>query len=221
LGWNVTVPHKQRMLAHLHEMSQEVRAIGACNTVRVHDDGRLEGFNTDTIGFVQGLRAVGGISEGADAVLLGAGGAARAVAYALASAGHSVLVLARRSQQAEQLAGELAPFVPLPIRHGRLDRPKLEEALREAELLVNCTPAGMWPHEHETPLPEGTHLPAHLLVYDLIYNPRPTRLLRQAQAAGCRTQDGLEMLVQQGAACFQIWTGRRAPITVMRKAVAG
>ena len=218
-GWNVTVPHKQRMLAYLHEMSDEVRAVGACNTVRVQD-GRLVGFNTDVVGFMEGMVAAGSIAPGAGAVVLGAGGAARAVAYALASAGHSVLVLARRPQQAAELAGALAPFVPVPVRHDRLERSILEAGLADAQLLVNCTPAGMWPHEHQPPLPAGTRLPAHLLVYDLIYTPRRTRLLRQAHAAGCRTQDGLEMLVRQGAAAFHIWTACPPPVAVMRQAVA-
>jgi shikimate dehydrogenase len=215
-GWNVTVPHKQAMLPYLNEMSDEVRATGACNTVRV-DDGRLTGFNTDIAGFIGGLEEVGGIEPGSKAVLLGAGGAARAVAFALSRVDHPVVILSRRLEQAAQLAASLCP------EHAEISGGLLEEAtfgayLADASLLVNCTPVGMWPDVESSPLREGTPLHDGLLVYDLVYNPRPTRLLKQATAAGCRTQDGLSMLVNQGAEAFKIWTGAEAPVAIMRKA---
>jgi shikimate dehydrogenase len=210
-GWNVTVPHKESVPACLDEMSEEVRATGACNTVRV-ERGTLLGYNTDVAGFLAGLEEAGGIPPGSKAVLLGAGGAARAVVWALLRAGHDVLILSRRAEQAGALAGALN------ARHGTLDVPTLSRALGGAEMLVNCTPAGMWPHDDAAPLPEGVRLPESTLVYDLIYRPRPTRLLREASMAGCRTQDGLAMLVYQGAAAFEIWTGRAAPVATMRQA---
>ena len=217
VGWNVTVPHKERMLAYLDERSEAVQATGACNTVRV-EGRRLAGFNTDPAGFTAGLDEAGGIPPGAKAVLLGAGGAARAVAWALARMGCEVVVLSRRSEQAEALARALLPGCSSEIRHGELTGAALTEELRTAGLLVNCTPAGMWPHVEQSPLPEGTRLVRDLLVYDLVYRPRPTRLLREAVAAGCRTQDGLAMLVHQGAAAFELWTGLQAPTSVMRQA---
>jgi shikimate dehydrogenase len=101
---------------------------------------------------------------------------------------------------------------------GALDTPALALALDGASLLVNCTPVGMWPHTDATPLPEDVRLPEGLLVFDLVYRPRPTRLLLEVAMAGCRTQDGLAMLVHQGAAAFEIWTGLTAPVDTMRQA---
>jgi shikimate dehydrogenase len=216
-GWNVTVPHKERMVAYLDEADDAVRATGDCNTVRV-EGGRLSGFNTDAAGFMAGLDEAGGIEPGSRVVLLGAGGAARAVAWALAQAGHDVLVLARRPEQAEALAAALRSPAGVAPAHGDLDSATLDSELKRAALLVNCTPSGMWPHEQESPLPEGLRLRGHLLVYDLVYRPRPTRLLQDAAASGCRTQDGLAMLVNQGAAAFELWTGQAAPRALMREA---
>ncbi len=216
-GWNVTVPHKERMLSYLDSWSDEVRATGACNTVRV-EDGRLTGFNTDPVGFIRGLKEAGGVEAGSHAVLLGAGGAARAVAWALSRGGHSVHILSRKPQQAAILAEGMEPYSCAPMAHGNLDRIILEEVLHDASLLVNCTPAGMWPHTEESPLPQDVQLLKHLLIYDLVYRPRPTRLLVNAKREGCRTQDGLAMLVHQGAAAFELWTGRQAPVATMRQA---
>jgi shikimate dehydrogenase len=210
-GWNVTVPHKEGMVSLLDEMSDEVRAIGACNTVRV-EGGRLRGFNTDTTGFMRGLEEAGGIGAESRVVVLGAGGAARGVAWALRQAGHEVIILSRKPEQASALAGALGAY------SGPLDRITLESALEGAALLVNCTPAGMWPNTEQSALPDDVHLPANMLVYDLVYRPRPTLMLQKATHAGCRTQDGLAMLVYQGAAAFELWTGRRAPVETMRKA---
>lgn len=217
-GWNITVPHKARMVRYLDEQRAEVRATGACNTVCVEGD-RLIGFNTDQAGFLFGLDEAGGIEAGSRAIVLGAGGAARAVAWALAQAGHSVLLLARNGEQAAFLSQTLRASSGCTIQHCSLDTATLAKALPGASLLVNCTPAGMWPHTEESPLPEETLLPAHLLVYDLIYRPRPTCLLRQAASVGCRTQDGLSMLVNQGAASFEVWTGLPAPRAVMLAAL--
>ncbi len=216
-GWNITVPHKERMVAYLDEAELEVKATGACNTVRL-EDGRLVGYNTDVAGFLAGLEEVGGIPEGSRVVLLGAGGAARAVAWALATSGHNVVVLARNASQASSLAHSLLVTASLSIESGSLDTTTLDATLDSVNLLVNCTPAGMWPNIEAMPLPDTLNLPAHLLVYDLVYRPRPTRFLIKAAKAGCRTQDGLAMLVRQGASAFEIWTGLRAPVEVMRQA---
>jgi shikimate dehydrogenase len=129
-----------------------------------------------------------------------------------------VCILSRRPGQASALAQALSADAPSPLLHGTLDSANLASALEGASLLVNCTPAGMWPQDAENPLPEGVRLPEGMLVYDLVYRPRPTRLLWKAHEAGCRTQDGLAMLVHQGAAAFELWTGRRAPVDTMRQA---
>jgi shikimate dehydrogenase len=219
-GWNVTVPHKERMVSLLDEASDEVLVIGACNTVRV-ENGQLLGFNTDPAGFMRGLADAGGIQRGTRVVLLGAGGAARSVAWALSRKGYELLILSRDPEQSEQVAKSLTSRTHRNIESGSLHGVSLGDALKEAAMLVNCTPIGQWPHTNESPLPANVRLPEHLLVYDLVYRPRPTRLLRDAQIAGCRTQDGLAMLVNQGAASFRIWTGQEAPLEVMWEAVLG
>ncbi len=217
-GWNVTVPHKERMVSLLDEASDEVLVIGACNTVRV-EDGQLLGFNTDPVGFMRGLADAGGIQRGSRVILLGAGGAARSVAWALSRKGYELLILSRDPEQSEQVAKSLVSRTHRNIESGSMQAVSLGDALKGAAMLVNCTPVGQWPHTNESPLPANVRLPDHLLVYDLVYRPRPTRLLRDAQIAGCRTQDGLAMLVNQGAASFRIWTGHEAPLEVMWEAV--
>jgi shikimate dehydrogenase len=127
-------------------------------------------------------------------------------------------VVSRRAEQAPALAGSLRGSAGIEIKPAKFRAETLNRLLPTAGLLVNCTPAGMWPHEQETPLPEGVSLPEGMLVYDLVYRPRPTRFLLEAQAAGCRTQDGLAMLAHQGAAAFALWTGLQAPVEVMRRA---
>ena len=215
-GANVTVPHKTAVLPLLDEVQPGAAAVGAVNTI-VHDGLQLIGYNTDLAGFWQALAEVGGAPAGGRAVVLGAGGAARAACAALLQHGIPVLVLARRMEAAHQLADELGDLGP--IGGGPLAAATLRLVLRDAALLVNATSVGMWPAVDASPLPPGVPLPPHLLVYDLVYRPRQTRLLAQAAAAGCRTLDGQGMLLHQGAAAFTLWTGQPAPIAVMRAAL--
>jgi shikimate dehydrogenase len=214
-GANVTVPHKTAVQRWLDDLSGAARGLGAVNTI-VHEDGRLIGHNTDVTGFWQALAEVGGVAPGRRAVVLGAGGAARAVCWALLAHEVYVTVLARRVAAAEELLN-MADYGKSEA--GTLDAPTLAAALKKAALLVNATPTGMWPHADESPLPPGVALPRSLLVYDLVYRPRRTRLLAQAEAAGCPTVDGLGMLLHQGAAAFELWTGELAPLAVMRAAL--
>jgi shikimate dehydrogenase len=214
-GANVTVPHKTAVLPLLDDLSAAARRLGAVNTI-VHDGERLVGHNTDVTGFWAALEEAGGLNPGSRAVVLGAGGAARAVYWALHEHAVPTTVLARN-------VGAAAALLTLTDRGdgqaGTLDSITLRLALEGATLLVNTTSAGMWPQADESPLPPGMTLPSSLLVYDLVYRPRRTRLLAQAAAAGCRTLDGLGMLLHQGAAAFTLWTGEPAPLTVMRAAL--
>jgi shikimate dehydrogenase len=214
-GANVTVPHKTAVLPLLDDLSGAARLLGAVNTIVV-DDGRLIGHNTDGTGFWQALAAVGGVGPGRRAVVLGAGGAARAVCWALLVHEVYVTVLARRVGAAEDV---LSMADVGGGEAGALNARTLSAALNGAALLVNATPVGMWPHADESPLPPGVVLPPGLLVYDLVYRPRRTRLLAQAEAAGCRTLEGLGMLLHQGAEAFELWSGLRPPLPVMRAAL--
>lgn len=205
-GVSVTLPHKVAVMEWLDRLDPLAEKIGAVNTI-VNADGVLTGYNTDCFGAVGALVQQTDISA-RHVAILGAGGAARAIGWGVVDAGARVTVVNRSVENGAQLAKELgADFVPLD----RIDTV-------EPDILVNTTPVGMHPHTGETPVPAGI-LRQGMLVMDIVYTPLKTELLRQAQAAGSRTIDGLTMFVLQGARQFELWTGREAPVDVMRAVV--
>jgi shikimate dehydrogenase len=215
LGANVTLPHKQAVMPMLDVLEPEAARIGAVNTIYKDPAGRLVGANTDAPGLLGDLDEAGLGLAGRAALLLGASGAARAAAFALAGAGLARLIIANRSlARAEELVASLhaAPAeAPLPaIQAVALADPALPALVAAADLLINATSLG-W-HADETPLPDPP-VSSRTFVYDMVY--RPTRLLREAAARGARTRDGAGMLVHQGALAFTRWTGRLAPLDVM------
>jgi shikimate dehydrogenase len=215
-GLNVTVPHKQAVMAGLDEISPEALAIGAVNTID-HRDGRLTGYNTDAHGIRASLRDDGGLERLPSCVaLLGAGGAARAILYALLADDdvERVLLLNRTTSRAEVLADELGGGDRVSI--GSLTG---TDGLHDAGLVINSTSIGMTPDAEASPLGDGAGLHDGMVVVDIVYKPLRTRLLQQAAAAGARTVDGLGMLVHQGARAFEIWTGVTPPVDVMRAAL--
>jgi shikimate dehydrogenase len=211
-GFNVTVPHKISILPFLDELDDLARKVGAVNTV-VNDAGRLKGYNTDVVGFKRALDAAGFDPRCQKAVILGAGGVARAAAYALAEMDASIIIITR--------PGSLDKGKALASMIGHcafaLDTSGLEASLNGAALLVNATSAGMHPRLDETLVPQELLTPS-LTLFDMVYVPRDTRLLREAKAAGCRVIEGLEMLLYQGAAAFELWTGAQPSIEIMRQA---
>ncbi len=192
-GLNVTVPHKRRLLALVEDLTPAAQAIGAVNTLFLQD-GRLWGDNTDAPAFWDDLQA-GGLAAGKRALLLGAGGAARAVAWVLREKGWSVWVMARN----ETAAAALVDAFALRGALGWL------EAAPRVDVLVNCTPVGMWPQQAASPWPDDRPLPA-AAVYDLVYNPAETRLLAQARAQDLPARNGWGMLQRQAARAFARWT---------------
>jgi shikimate dehydrogenase len=235
-GLNVTIPHKQAVFPWLDGLSAEAGAIGAVNTI-VRQGQRLAGLNTDAAGFQADLKRLGWFdgevalhaqSEPPHALVLGAGGSARAVAYALAQANWKVSVAARRIQQAEQLAASLqrpaagATGAAIPARQA-ITPVRLEpDGLRlepPPALIANATPVGMAPNSEASPWPANLPLPAGCSVYDLVYNPGETALVRAARKAGRPAANGLGMLIEQAALAFEAWTGREAPREAMRQAV--
>ncbi len=267
-GANVTIPHKEAILSLLDGVSETAREIGAVNTI-INRDGKLFGENTDVYGFIQTLTAYGFSPRGASVVILGAGGAARAVAWGLARAGVAeIALLNRTSSRALALAAQLSacwPALVLEINNNA--------ALAHADLIVNATPVGMWPSVDASPLafdhggvcqcerqslerewkgerslqrsnktdsfpsqgdcprwqspsgmchfaPRAMTIKKGVVVFDLIYNPRRTRLLREAEERGATVIDGLDMLVYQGARAFGLWTGCAAPVEVMQHAAS-
>ncbi|WP_456447739.1 shikimate dehydrogenase [Oceanithermus sp.] len=205
-GVNVTVPHKRRILPLLDELDPVAAAIGAANTI-VNREGRLVGHNTDADGFYWALEREGLCSG--EALVLGAGGAARAVVHALVTRGWLVGVYNRTLARAQSLVEEVGGWLVVPQ--------KLEKAVRRTPLLVNATSVGL-DDPQASPLPPGV-LPESGGVVDLVYRPLETRLLREARAAGLATQDGLAMLLGQGVRAFELWTGRPAPVAVMERAL--
>jgi shikimate dehydrogenase len=218
-GANVTVPHKEAIRVHLDALSPEAEGIGAVNTV-IPRDGRLLGHNTDGVGFIASLREGGMDPRGARVLLLGAGGGAKGVSYALAAEGTAEITVANRSpERAEALVGALAArfrrcqFLALPLQ-----APGVAEAVKSADVLINATSVGLAPGE-TLPLDLGGLRPT-TLVCDLIYRPLETAFLEAARGKGCRVLNGLGMLLHQGAAGFRLFTGVDAPLDAMRAALA-
>ena len=219
LGANVTVPHKERIRSYLDDLEPLAKALGAVNTI-VKEDGRLVGYNTDARGFLEALRKDGACDpKGLSVLVLGAGGAARAAVFALVHAGVASLTIANRTlARAETLAGEFEA-TGAGVEAVPMEESALAGVCKNADLIVNTTSMGMrhGAAEGETPLKASTIQP-QTLVYDLVYNPAETPLLVEAKAAWAKTLGGLPMLVYQGAASFELWTGRPAPIEVMLEA---
>lgn len=218
-GANVTIPHKLAVMEYLDEVGREALAIGAVNTI-VNQDGSLKGYNTDGRGAIHALEEAYGELEGVKAVIIGAGGAARAIGYHLSAKARRITILNRTPSRAEELAAHLSsmPECNASVEPSPLIRSELEEALKEADILINTTPVGMTPDVEGTPVDESLIRPG-TLVFDTVYNPLRTRLLREAEEAGARTLSGLRMLVYQGAAAFRLWTGVEPPVELMYDAV--
>jgi shikimate dehydrogenase len=218
-GLNVTIPHKQAVISFVDEITPVAAAVGAVNTI-IRRENCLVGDNTDVMGFMADLRnQVPGWSlltqrQDRAALVLGAGGAARAVVYALASCGWKVRVASRRLEQAENLIEDLkrnSGDQVLDLEPVALEKNPLRNAAPDCQLIVNATPAGMFPNITTNPWPEGVPYPNDAFVYDLVYNPAETTLVREARLLGLKAVSGAGMLVDQAALAFEIWTGRPAP----------
>lgn len=205
-GFSVTIPHKEAIIGHLDGCDPLARAIGAVNTVVVRRGGKLYGYNTDYVGVLTALSRRIPL-RGSRVLILGAGGAARAVAFALAESGASVCVTARRPARAKALARA--------VEGEAIERRAIRRQFFDA--IVNATPVGMHPRENASPL-EAFELNCRL-VFDTVYRPQQTKLLKLAARRGIETVTGVEMFLAQGAAQWEIWTGERAPLAAMRRAV--
>jgi shikimate dehydrogenase len=217
-GVNVTIPHKVAVVQLLDKLDPLAERIGAVNTI-VNDEGILTGYNTDATGFLQTLHDRNIEPAEKKVLLLGAGGAARAIGHILTREKARVTILNRKQDLswAEDLAARLSRNYKTEVKALELTAENLKKAVNNAEILVNATSLGMSPEIDSTPVPAEL-LRADLTVFDVVYNPLQTRLLREAKAVGAQTIDGLEMLVRQGAVSFEIWTGVKPPVEVMREA---
>lgn len=204
-GVSCTIPHKTLVVPYLDEINETAKKIGAVNTI-VNNNGHLVGYNTDWQGIVAPLEAVTTI-KGKRVALLGAGGAARAVIYGITKQGGHVTIFNRTLQTAEALAQEFSCNV-LPLDQ--------REAVQNMDIIINATSIGLHPHSDQTPLPKDYILKSHV-VFDAVYNPIETRLLREAKEQGATTIAGYEMLLHQGAAQFKLYTHLEAPVAIMRE----
>jgi shikimate dehydrogenase len=215
LGFGVTAPYKQLSMQHIDEIEEGARAIGAVNNGVRLGDGTLVGFNTDASGFLSALDSMGTSPAGRSVVVVGAGGAARAVVWALLSAGaRSVLVANRSPDRARDLAEDMAGYGE--VSAGSFAPENLGRALETADIAINATTVGMT--VDDIPF-DVTPLPEHAVVFDLVYVPPKTPLVLAAEARGLTVCNGLEMLVRQGEIAFERWTGIGSTASIMRTAL--
>ncbi len=215
-GWNVTIPHKVAIMDYLDAIDETAKAIGAVNTV-VYENGKWVGYNTDGPGYFRSLEEEWSLPfTRLNVVIVGAGGAARAVGYTLAKAGvPHITVLNRTLSKAEALGKQLSPMARTEVRP--LNEGK--KTIEKADLIINTTSVGMVPKCDETPFPVEW-LGRGQYVSDLIYHPQETALLRGAKARGAQVQSGMGMLVYQAVIAFEKWTGKKAPVSLMKQVLA-
>ena len=220
-GLNVTIPHKQNVIPFMDELTPTAKAIGAVNIIYMRES-KLIGDNTDAPGFLADLnkflttvpyrddktRSHGELN----ALVLGAGGSARSIVYALCNDGWHVTIAARRLEQAQQLASSFTQYAT------RITNPA-DLQLSTFDLIVNTTPLGMTPNVDQSPLPENTSLSKHTKIYDLVYNPCETKLVREARSQGLSAITGLGMLIEQAALGFELWTGLKPPKDILYASV--
>lgn len=213
-GLNVTIPHKQNIIEYMDELTPVANAISAVNTIYLRE-GKLVGDNTDASGFLSDLkRHIGNweLGAGKSVLILGAGGSARAVVYALADHGWIITITSRRLEQAQELAAQFKNAKTIELNFQTFQPSNVQ-------LIVNTTPVGMAPNVDRSPLPGNLSLPSNAFVYDLVYNPGETKLVRDARTQGLSATTGLGMLIEQAALSFEIWTGCITPRDVLFEAV--
>jgi len=216
-GFNVILPHKTAIIKFLDELDEAAQEVGAVNTI-LNDEGRLIGYNTDGSGAAMALEEQDVDPSDKRIILIGAGGAARAIAFTLARGARSIFVLNRTQHRALKLAKDIERRIGKKILTRSLTRNSLLEALQDADILINATSVGMYPKTKQT-VATRKILHSGMVVFDIVYNPVKTLLLSEAEAAGAKAITGVGMLVHQGAEAFKIWTGHSPPVEVMRRAV--
>lgn len=217
LGLNVTIPHKVSIMKYLDKIDSNAKNIGAVNTV-INKDGGLIGYNTDGAGALAALKRGNGDPAGKKVVLLGAGGAARAISFSIAPFASRLVVLNRTRSKATSLVKAIKKRLNINIAGEELTINTLSRELADTELLINTTSVGMFPKIEET-LVDRHLIKPNMVVFDIIYNPPETRLLREATASGAKALNGINMLVNQGALSFKLWIGLKPPIDVMLRAI--
>jgi shikimate dehydrogenase len=220
VGFNLTMPHKNKVVEFLDEVSEDARIIGSVNTVK-NENGNLVGYNTDGRGFIKALQEAGVDSKGKKIVMVGAGGAARAVAIQLAYDGAREIVMFNRTvSKAEEIMSTINKNIPSSKgRALEMNETILKEELKDSAVLINCTSLGMEAAIDKSIVTTSETLHKDLFVADIVYDPPKTKLLSIAEEAGCKTMNGLGMLIWQGAIAFKIWTGQDMPVDLIKKEI--
>lgn len=214
-GFNVTIPHKIEVMNYLAELDEVASLIGAVNTI---DFKNMKGYNTDGIGAIKAIEEVSSVKD-KNVLVAGAGGASRAISFYLAKYGaESITILNRNADRAQKLAGDVSDSnLIADVKSDSIS--KINNYLNDADILVDTTPLGMDPHVDDEPIAKAGNMHEDLVVFDAVYNPNETVLLKEAIKAGAKPIYGIKMLLYQGAESFKIWTGIDAPIDVMEKAL--
>jgi shikimate dehydrogenase len=218
-GANVTIPYKVAIMEYLNVIDQEASKIGAVNTI-VNNGGMLKGYNTDGVGALRALNEAYGSLKDAKVVVLGSGGAARAICYKLSESASEITILNRTVKHAVALSDYLSSLSECKayVSADSFQEESLRKALTDADIIINTTPVGMYPEIDSSPI-ESKFLRSDFLVFDSVYNPLMTKLLLDAKAAGAKILTGVHMLLYQGVATFELWVGKKAPETIMMGAV--
>jgi len=217
-GLNVTIPHKLAVMEYLDLIDTTAQSIGAVNTI-VNNQGFLRGYNTDLLGVTNALKEAEFDPTNKKIVILGAGGAARAASFSIGRKAAELVIVNRSIEKAKDLCNDLLESVIVEARSRELSEKTLREEVQNADLLVNCTSVGMWPDTNQTLLKREI-IPETITIFDTIYNPLETQLLKDAKNSGAKTISGLAMFVWQGAIAFELWTGVKAPIQKMKEIVS-
>ena len=215
-GLNVTMPHKEAVIAYLDEVDSAAKFLGSINTI-LNDNGKLNGFSTDGIGALNALKENGVTLNKKKVLLLGGGGAAKTIAFALAKVVDELIILNRSPEKITPLTKTMNREFNKQVSDGLLAPSAIQKNLQNVDVLINATSVGMHPNDEHS-LVEPQWLRPNLTVMDIVYNPIETKLAKDAKKAGAKVISGVEMLIYQGAASFEIWTGHKAPVEVMRKA---
>lgn len=214
-GFNVTIPHKIEVMKYLDDLDEVARLIGAVNTI---DFKNLKGYNTDGIGAIKAIEEVTGVKD-KNVVVAGAGGASRAISFYLAKYGvESLTILNRNADKAQNLAMDVLNSDLIDnVKYDSIS--EIKTCLKDADILIDTTPLGMDPHVDDEPIVRSEYMHEDLIVFDAVYNPNETVLLKEAIKAGAKPVYGIKMLLYQGAESFKIWTGQDAPVDVMERAL--
>ncbi|MFW9937713.1 MAG: shikimate dehydrogenase [Candidatus Thorarchaeota archaeon] len=217
IGFNVTIPYKENIIKYLDKIDSLAKRIGAINTVK-NENGYLIGKNTDALGVKKVLLDAGFKIQGKNIIILGAGGAAKAISYISAEEANKIVIANRTEKRAIELVKNIKQNLDTNAEAKRFSENIIREELKNADILINATPIGMYPNVNQSPIPKEVLHP-ELFVFDVIYNPLETQLLKNAKDIGCKTLSGLEMLVNQGILAFEWWTNKKPNANLMKRKV--